>query len=102
MNLKLHVFSFSELAWCKLRCVRLPKSLPFHVTFRNKFIWSCLVADFQSIFLGMPKSHITVITITQKTLNDMSGWSSSVEEEREKLLDEVCFAIFDLLLFNGS
>lgn len=35
------------------------------------------------------QDYLTVITICQKTRNDMTGWSSDVEGEREKLLEEV-------------
>ena len=37
----------------------------------------------------MPARHVSVLTITQKTENAMSGWSSDVESEREKLLEKV-------------
>ena len=33
--------------------------------------------------------RLTVITLCQKTKNDMSGWSSSVEEERDELTSYV-------------
>ncbi|XP_076824682.1 cobalamin trafficking protein CblD-like isoform X2 [Clavelina lepadiformis] len=46
-----------------------------------------LYKDFTTLFLDMPKSNVTVITVTQKTQNDMTGWSQSVEIEREALLD---------------
>ena len=49
----------------------------------------------------MPQSSITVITITQKTVNDMSGWNSNVEEEREKLLENVSFAVAPLTDFSS-
>ena len=38
----------------------------------------------------MPNKNVSVLTITQKTDNAMSGWSASVESEREKLLEKVC------------
>ena len=31
----------------------------------------------------------TVITVSQKTTNDMTGWSTEVEVERDELLDKV-------------
>nr|CAB3263877.1 methylmalonic aciduria and homocystinuria type D homolog, mitochondrial-like [Phallusia mammillata] len=45
-----------------------------------------LQRDITSMFMNMPKKKITVITITQKTQNDMSAWNQHVEEERDKLL----------------
>jgi len=51
---------------------------------------SILYQDFNEIFLDMPKTlsanRLTVITITQKTRNDMTSWSREVEDEREELL----------------
>jgi len=47
-----------------------------------------LYKDFKNIFLEMPARHVSVLTITQKTENAMSGWSSNVEAEREKLLEK--------------
>jgi hypothetical protein len=37
----------------------------------------------------MLSSHLTIVTISNKTNNDMTGWSIEVEEEREQLLDAV-------------
>ena len=57
------------------------------------------VADFKDLFPTRRLSDqdfLTVITICQKTSNDMTGWSSEVESEREQLLQEAsditCFA----------
>ena len=43
------------------------------------------------LFPGMDimRGHFTVITISQKTKNDMIGWSEEVEVEREELLEHV-------------
>nr|XP_039250523.1 cobalamin trafficking protein CblD-like [Styela clava] len=44
--------------------------------------------DFASFFPDMPQNgKLTIVTITQRTDNDMSGWTESVDEEREKLLE---------------
>lgn len=60
--------------------------------------------DFMDLFPGMDvtRGHFTVITISQKTNNDMIGWSEEVEIEREELLEhfvqgatEICEALRD-------
>ncbi|XP_071157569.1 cobalamin trafficking protein CblD-like isoform X2 [Mytilus edulis] len=49
-----------------------------------------LKRDVQDLFpeRDLKKTNLTVIVISQKTTNDMSGWSEEVEEERENLLAE--------------
>jgi len=44
--------------------------------------------DFQDLFPGqdLANTNLTVITLSQQTENDMSGWNTKVEEEREELL----------------
>uniref|UniRef100_UPI0037E7365A metabolism of cobalamin associated Db isoform X1 n=3 Tax=Semicossyphus pulcher TaxID=241346 RepID=UPI0037E7365A len=42
--------------------------------------------DFLSMFPEAPPSGLMAVTVTQKTKNDMSSWSSEVEEERERKL----------------
>ncbi|CAN9498058.1 unnamed protein product [Ophioblennius macclurei] len=56
--------------------------------------------DFQAIFPEAPPSSIMVVTVTQKTSNDMTAWSVKVEQEREHMLDkfiegakEICLAL---------
>ncbi|KAG7280161.1 hypothetical protein CRUP_037745 [Coryphaenoides rupestris] len=56
--------------------------------------------DFQSIFPEAPSTGMMVVTVTQKTLNDMTSWSEQVDEEREQMLDkfiagakEICYAL---------
>lgn len=45
--------------------------------------------DFASLFPDLPTAgKLTVVTITQRTKNDMSGWSMEVEEERDQLLSD--------------
>ena len=34
-------------------------------------------------------SQLTVITLSENTVNDMTGWSTAIEEEREQLLEQV-------------
>ena len=41
--------------------------------------------------MDVPAANLTVITIAQKTTNDMSGWSLEIEKEREELLQNVSF-----------
>lgn len=45
-----------------------------------------LSADVPLMFPLAPPTELTVVTVTQRTQQDMSFWSSSVEEERERLL----------------
>uniref|UniRef100_A0A3Q3FEQ9 Metabolism of cobalamin associated Db n=1 Tax=Labrus bergylta TaxID=56723 RepID=A0A3Q3FEQ9_9LABR len=57
-------------------------SLMFH----SVCLWSCDVTDFLSMFPEAPPSQMMAVTVTQRTKNDMSSWSSEVEEEREEML----------------
>lgn len=45
-----------------------------------------LSADAALMFPLAPPTALTVVTVTQRTEQDMSFWSSAVEEERERLL----------------
>ncbi|XP_057708684.1 cobalamin trafficking protein CblD isoform X1 [Corythoichthys intestinalis] len=66
-------------------------------------IQSCpekLKKDLQNLFPEAPNSDVTVITVSHKTKNDMTAWSSAVEEERAHLLDKfvegakkICFIL---------
>ncbi|XP_030065203.1 cobalamin trafficking protein CblD isoform X2 [Microcaecilia unicolor] len=57
--------------------------------------------DFESMFPELPKSSLMMIlTVTQKTENDMTSWSEEVEHEREMMLEkfingakEICHAL---------
>lgn len=58
--------------------------------------------DFQDLFPEQDIMHgnFTIVTISQKTINDMTGWNNDVDEEREKLLaafiegaTEICDAL---------
>lgn len=60
--------------------------------------------DFQDLFpeRNILKGRMTVITLSQKTDNDMTGWSPAIEEERELLLEnfitgatEICEALHE-------
>ncbi|KAG8000998.1 Methylmalonic aciduria and homocystinuria type D protein, partial [Nibea albiflora] len=59
-----------------------------------------LEKDFQSMFPEALSSGMMVITVTQKTQNDMTSWCADVEQEREQMLDkfvdgakEICYAL---------
>lgn len=41
------------------------------------------------MFPDAPPSALTVVTVTQRTVNDMTAWSPEVEQEREVLLSKV-------------
>ncbi|KAI4903960.1 hypothetical protein NFI96_013326 [Prochilodus magdalenae] len=66
-------------------------------------IQSCpelLKRDFESMFPEAPSSGMMVVTVTQKTKNDMTAWSEEVDQEREELLakfitgaKEICLAL---------
>lgn len=45
--------------------------------------------DFQCIFPEAPSTGMTVVTVTQKTQNDMTSWCFAVEQEREQMLIKV-------------
>ena len=59
----------------------------------------CLVQDcppslhvgFLQLFPGVSLNagRLTVITLSEKTVHDMTAWSSAVEDEREQLLEQV-------------
>ncbi|XP_061648357.1 metabolism of cobalamin associated Db isoform X4 [Phyllopteryx taeniolatus] len=54
-------------------------------------IQSCpekLKQDLKYLFPEAPSCHVTVVTVTQKTKNDMTAWCSAVEEERDHMLDK--------------
>ncbi|XP_041857192.1 metabolism of cobalamin associated Db [Melanotaenia boesemani] len=66
-------------------------------------IQSCpqlLKKDFHSMFPDAPCCDVMVVTVTQRTQNDMTMWSAEVEQEREQMLDkfvggaaEICRAL---------
>ncbi|XP_029491247.1 cobalamin trafficking protein CblD [Oncorhynchus nerka] len=66
-------------------------------------IQSCpelLKKDFESMFPEAPNNGMTVVTVTQKTQNDMTAWCVEVDKERELMLDkfvagakEICYAL---------
>ncbi|KAJ6654041.1 hypothetical protein lerEdw1_007550 [Lerista edwardsae] len=56
--------------------------------------------DFESVFPEVASNHLTVLTVTQKSMNDMTAWSQEVENEREILIEnfingakEICCAL---------
>ncbi|XP_016006608.1 cobalamin trafficking protein CblD isoform X2 [Rousettus aegyptiacus] len=56
--------------------------------------------DFQSLFPEVTSNKLMILTVTQKTKNDMTIWSEEVENEREMLLEkfingakEICYAL---------
>lgn len=56
--------------------------------------------DFESLFPEVTTKKLMILTVTQKTKNDMTVWSEEVENEREMLLEkfiigakEICYAL---------
>ncbi|XP_077947379.1 metabolism of cobalamin associated Db isoform X5 [Gasterosteus aculeatus] len=47
-----------------------------------------LKKDFQSMFPEAPSTGMMVVTVTQKTRNDMTSWCAEVEQERDQMLDK--------------
>lgn len=52
-------------------------------------MWILFSLDFESLFPEVTVKNVTVLTVTQKTNNDMTAWSQEVEDEREMLLENV-------------
>ena len=54
-----------------------------------------LHAEFMLLFPGINVEigELRIITLSERTENDMTGWSQSVEEEREELLGHVSIII---------
>lgn len=75
----------------------------FHNSSVECAIQSCpelLHKDFKSMFPEAPSSGMMVLTVTQKTQNDMMSWCADVEQEREQMLvkfvdgaKEICYAL---------
>ncbi|XP_054643284.1 metabolism of cobalamin associated Db isoform X2 [Dunckerocampus dactyliophorus] len=57
-----------------------------------------LKQDLQCLFPEAPSCHVTVVTVTQKTQNDMTAWSTAVEEEREQMLGKFVDGAKDICL----
>ncbi|XP_026074038.1 metabolism of cobalamin associated Db [Carassius auratus] len=66
-------------------------------------IQSCpelLKKDFESMFPEAPSTDMMVVTVTQRTQNDMTAWTEQVDKERDQLLakfvegaKEICHAL---------
>jgi hypothetical protein len=61
-----------------------------------------LITDFADLFpwRDVMQGNFTVITVSQKTKEDMSGWSMEVEAEREELLESVSYHLKVCLTFS--
>lgn len=46
-------------------------------------------SDFESMFPEAPSTGMMLVTVTQKTQNDMTAWTEQVDQEREELLAKV-------------
>ncbi|OWK53972.1 Methylmalonic aciduria and homocystinuria type D, mitochondrial [Lonchura striata] len=56
--------------------------------------------ELQPLFPALGPRSLTVLTVTQRSAQDMSAWSAEAQQEREQLLDkfingakEICYAI---------
>ncbi|XP_051566350.1 methylmalonic aciduria and homocystinuria type D homolog, mitochondrial-like isoform X2 [Myxocyprinus asiaticus] len=59
-----------------------------------------LKKDFELMFPEAPSTGMMVVTVTQRTQNDMTAWTEKVDQEREQLLaqfiagaKEICYAL---------
>lgn len=50
-----------------------------------------LQAEFMALFPGafVERGELLVITLNERTLHDMSGWTPAMEQERDELLEHV-------------
>lgn len=53
------------------------------------------------MFPEAPSNGMMVVTVTQRTENDMTKWCEEVEEEREQLLSKVSLAHTELSWCHG-
>ena len=62
------------------------------------------LSDFRELFpdRNLEKEDLTVITLSQRTQNDMTGWSDQVEAERELLLSNVSCCIRAFIIRVGG
>lgn len=51
------------------------------------------------MFPEVSANRLTVLTVTQKTKNDMTVWSQEVEDEREMLLENVSSCQYSISWF---
>ena len=50
------------------------------------------------MFPDAPSKGMMVVTVTQKTKNDMTSWSEQVDEEREQMLEKVSLVSHSLMI----
>ena len=92
----------SYLNWCvfispyKIQWMKQPLAVRTKYLLTNIYNVSVIFSELAGLFVSMNLSEgpLTVITFCQRTVNDMTAWSSEVEEERDELVENVSFYSF--------
>ena len=63
-----------------------------------------LLKGFMKLFPSLESKGLTVITLCQRTMNDMTSWSAEVESERDSLLEHVriCVCVTGVVFFDNT
>ncbi len=61
-----------------------------------------LLKGFMKLFPSLESKGLTVITLCQRTMNDMTSWSAEVESERDSLLEHVRICVTGVVFFDNT